>query len=83
MSEDASKVSKHCCMIIRLKAANNILCKPFFKLSQEDLQVSSNTKMIKQEFRVDKILTKLKVLEGIVKEELLLSDELKWKEAYD
>ena len=43
----------------------------------------SNNKEIKSEFRIDKLLTKLKVLEGIVKAELLLSDELKWQQAYD
>ena len=39
-------------------------------------------KQIKGEFRVDHILKKLKVLEGVVKEQLLLSDEMKWDEAY-
>ena len=63
--------------------SNNTLCRPCFKLDKTELKMISNNKEIKSEFRVDKLLTKLKVLEGIVKAELLLSDELKWQQAYD
>ena len=38
---------------------------------------------MKDEFRVDRILKKLKTLEGIVKENVLKQDELKWARAYD
>ena len=59
------------------------MCRPCIKLDKTELRIVGNNKEIKQEFRVDKLLTKLKVLEGIVKDKLLFSDELKWQKAYD
>ena len=38
---------------------------------------------MKDEFKVDRILKKLKVLEGIVKENVLKQNELEWAQAYD
>ena len=38
---------------------------------------------MKNEFKVDRLLKKLKVLEGIVKENVLKQNELEWAQAYD
>ena len=62
--------------------SNNKLCRICLRLDKKTLEMASAEKEMKREFRVDKILKKLKVLEGVVKDQLLLSDELKWNQAY-
>ena len=42
----------------------------------------SEQKNLKKEFRVDKILKKLKTIEGIVKENVLPKESINWNDAY-
>ena len=47
------------------------------------MQVLKDQSHMKDEFKVDRILKKLKVLEGVIKENVLKQNELKWAQAYD
>ena len=59
------------------------ICRPCFKVDEKKLKIAEAQTEMKREFRVDLLLKKLKVLEGIVKDQVLLEDELKWKTAFD
>ena len=47
------------------------------------MEVLKAQKAIESEFKVDSILKKIKVLEGVVQENVLHKDLLDWAEAYD
>ena len=66
-----------------MKLATNKICRPCIKSDSQIMQVLKEQTDIKDEFKVDRILKKLKVLEGIIKENILKQSELEWAQAYD
>ena len=67
---------------MKLKLAQSRLCRPCFTKVKFLTKVALAQNDLKKEYRVDHLLKKLKVLEGIVRENVLQQDELKWNKAY-
>lgn len=70
-------------MIVKMKLAMSALCRPCLKQDREIERILKAQEQIKREFKVDRILKKIKVLEGIVQENVLHQSKLKWAQAYD
>ena len=57
-----------------MKLAQNRLCRPCFKQDKPMREILQAQKSIKREFKVDRILKKIKALEGLVQENFMLQD---------
>ena len=82
MHDDVQSVQEHCCLFVMMKLAQNKLCRPCFSSRSSIRKLVSEQKNLKKEFRIDKMLKKIKTLEGIVKECVLPKEQLDWNHAY-
>ena len=76
VSADAEEVQEHCCLFVKLKLAQSRLCRPCFTKDKFLSKAALAQNDLKKEYRVDHLLKKVKVLEGIVRENVLQQDEL-------